>query len=177
MRTLILNIIIVFICQTSLLAQQTYEFKNWAYPIGYPCCSTPNDSLLDNYDKNKDIILDFKEGEHSVCRIKIKDKHLKFYRFKYYWIYEVEVLDVYWTYKSLNSGKLKTYKFISTRKYYKKNTIFIGTFWVAKEYLSLLRELNLNKNIRYYVSQPLVIMQADDTDTLIDKIIQRKYKK
>ncbi len=159
-----------FILLTNTLYGQKYQFSNWPYPFGYPCCSAPNDSLLDDYDKNKDIVLNFDAGEHSVCKIKILDKHLKFYRLKPYRIYEIEVLDVYWTVQKFNPSEIKKYKFAFLRKNYSRNTNLTGTFYVSKKYLSLHNRLKLDGNIKYYISQPIIITSSEESYS--DKIIK-----
>lgn len=173
MRILILNIIIIFF--SDILFAQIYEIKTWKYPFGPPF-GWYNDSIIGDYNEDKDVILELEPTEHAICKIKIKARHLRFYMFKPYWIYEIDVLNVYWNYISFDLIQLK--KMVFCASFYKQklsiNAIFIGTFAVDTNYLIIVKELNLDENIIYYVSQKLVI--TSENENHISKVIQKLKK-
>lgn len=175
MRILILSIILTLF--TINLSAQNYEFREWPYPCGPPLGGY-NDSILGEYNENKDIILEFEASEHSLCEIRITERYLKFYKLKPYWIYKIEVLNVFWSYKSFNVDEIKKNVFCTTffKNKYSKNTVFIGTFSVNINHLVLQKKLSLEKNITYYISQKIVIINDKKTHNskIINELIENQ---
>ena len=156
MRILILNIILtVFIVNSSA---QNYEFKKWLYPWDPPLGGY-NDSILGDYDENKDIILQFEPNEHVICNIKIVKKNLKYYHFRLYFIAEIEIVDILWRHSNINLNIINEIKYciLPFGSNFNKYEIIIGTFSVSNIYLSFQKELNLKNNTRYFISQPIFI--------------------
>lgn len=159
MRILFLNLILIVVGITSVAAQE-YEFRKWKYPMGPPL-SGYNDSILGDYDNNKDIILDFDANEHTICKINIIDKYFKLYKLQPYYICEIETLEVLWNYKDFNQEKIKKIKYcVFPLKMCHKNEI-TGTFAIYNNYLSFQKKIDLKTNTRYYISQSMIITSAN----------------